>query len=68
MPKKQKKSKPSSPEESLLQGLDYLQGLAIKEEEKAYARRHTDFQQLAEQASQPEPETDVEGGEKDSAP
>lgn len=32
----------------LAEGLDFLQDLAVKQEEENYARRHTDFQKLAE--------------------
>lgn len=58
MAKKQNKSK----QESLLEGLDFLQDLAYSQEEEDYARRHTDFQQLAE--SEKPPTEDV-GGEEE---
>jgi len=34
----------------LAEGLDFLQDLAVKKEEAEYARRHTDFEKLAEKA------------------
>ena len=57
-----KKPKDKSKQESLLEGLDFLQDIAYAEEEKAYARRHTDFQSLANTETPP-PE-DV-GGEEE---
>lgn len=52
----------------LAQGLDFLQDLAYQEEEKAYARRHTDFQKLSEQqTSTPTPPEELEGGEDTGA-
>ena len=57
-----KKSNPQElSDETLLQGLDFLQDLAYKKEEKEYARRHTDFKALAEEAKPAQPE---EGGEE----
>ena len=56
MAKKQNKSK----QESLLEGLDFLQDIAYAEEERQYAQRHTDFQKLAESE---QPVSPVEGGE-----
>ena len=47
MAKKPNKSK----QESLLEGLDFLQDIAYAQEEKAYAERHTDFQKLSDSAS-----------------
>lgn len=55
------KKKPNK-EDSLLGGLDFLQDLAYAQEEAEYARRHTDFQKLAEQAT-PSVKEDDEGGE-----
>lgn len=54
----------------LAQGLDFLQDLAFQAEEAAYARRHTDFQKLAEQESQSVPPVKEVGGEDtaESAP
>ena len=47
----------------LAQGLDFLQDLAFQAEEAAYARRHTDFQKLAEQEEQSVPPVKEVGGE-----
>ena len=55
MAKKTDKSK----QESLLEGLDFLQDIAYAEEERQYAQRHTDFQKLAESAPT------EEGGEEE---
>ena len=58
------KKKKTDPNETLLGGLDFLQDLAYAQEEADYARRHTDFQSLAEQI----PETPKEeGGENPPA-
>ena len=48
----------------LAEGLEFLQDLAIQQEEKEYARRHTDFQALLESAT-PSPS---EGGEESTEP
>ena len=44
----------------LAEGLGFLQDLAVQQEEAAYARRHTDFQKMVEEAPPVEQE---EGGE-----
>lgn len=62
MPKKQNSGNP------LAEGLDFLQNLAIAQQEADYARRHTDFQKLAESAKsvqEPPPQLE-EGGEGNS--
>ena len=57
MAKKQKKND----QDALLEGLDFLQDLAYAQEEADYARRHTDFQALAQQVEQI---PSLEGGEE----
>ena len=59
MPKKKKPSQQQTKQDSLLEGLDILQGMVYAQEEAAYARRHTDFQKLAE----PQQDLPEEGGE-----
>ena len=53
------KKKPDN-SDFLAEGLGFLQDLAVQREEEAYARRHTDFQKLVEEAAPVEQE---EGGE-----
>lgn len=47
----------------LAEGLGFLQDLAVKQEEEAYARRHTDFQKLSEASIVKPPPAEEEGGE-----
>ena len=52
---------------SLAEGLDFLQNLAIAQQEADYARRHTDFQKLAESAKSETPSPPIEEGGEDAA-